>query len=194
MSWIFSRLKRMNWRVVIMALFCVGIIHITATLSAAQYGDHPGFKTLTENLPVNQIVVLPPVTPDQQPLAYMAPDTRYAVCRYDTTDGPVEVEVLLPDDTWTVALHTPKGENIFAASGQGNGAETLKIKLVPSPDRFTGLTPEARGTSQENPAELSVVTKRGVAIVRGPIKGLSYVRMIEENLRNVSCQIAPNES
>ena len=192
MSWIISRLARLNWRIVALALFSVGILHIIATISASELTDHPGYKKLTDDLETNKMKVLPTVTPDHQPLDFMSPDVRFALCKYDTSQGAVEIEAELPDNTWTVALHTPNGENIFTASGQDQGAEVFKIKLVPSPDRFAGLTPEARGASENRPAELTVVAQKGVAIIRGPIKGISYTRAIEKTLNRATCRVVPD--
>ena len=189
---LFSRLKRLNWRIVLLALFCVGILHIGVTISASQFRSHPGYSALANTLPLHDMTVLAPITPDYQPHPFMSPSVRYALCRYDTSNATVEISAILPDSTWTLSLHTPQGENIFTATGQDQGSEIFTVKLIPSPERFSGLTPEAQGTSREITSELTVVAQNGIAILRGPIKGLAYQQAIEDTLIKANCRTLPN--
>ncbi len=190
MSWLLTRIWRLNWRVVFLALFSVGILHICATITAAQFGNHPGYRTLAKPLPLHQMTLLSPVSHTNQPLPFLSPNVRYALCRFDTSKGSVEINVTLPDSTWTLGLHSPKGENIFTAAGQEDGTQVFKIKLLPSPDRFAGLTPEAQGSSGKGPAGLTFVAQKGLAIVRGPIRGTAYIRAVERTLNKANCRIA----
>ena len=47
----------------------------------------------------------------------MAPDVRYAVCRYDLSKGPVRLRAQIADGLWLIAFYTPLGENFYAVVG-----------------------------------------------------------------------------
>ncbi|MGE0701981.1 MAG: hypothetical protein AB7O57_22985, partial [Hyphomicrobiaceae bacterium] len=93
--------RGLSWYTALLALVAGGIIHISATLVVPQLARASAFQRLSEVLPVNRMRVLPPVDADTQPLPYLGPDVRIAVCRYDVGDGPVSVTVSLPDRGWT---------------------------------------------------------------------------------------------
>lgn len=194
MKLLWSRLKRIDLRMVFLAGICVAILHICSTLTASNFGRHPGFLALADKASLHKMTVLRPVSPDNQPIPFMSPNLRYAICRYDTSNGPVELNVTLPDETWSIALHTPDGANPFAATGQQQGTDVLKIRLVPSPDQFSGLSPEAEGKSDNKPVELTVVAKTGIAVVRAPVKGVAFQRMTEAMLLKAQCKSVATRS
>ena len=80
-----SLLRRIELRAVLAALVAVAILHILATLAAPHFASAPAVARLAEALPLNSMKVLPPVGRSSQPVPYLAPDARYAMCRFDTT-------------------------------------------------------------------------------------------------------------
>ena len=72
-------------RVIVLACLAAAILHILATLAAPQFAGGTPFAKLTPIAPLHKFAVLPPISPaspQSQPLAFMAPDVRYAICRY----------------------------------------------------------------------------------------------------------------
>ena len=47
----------------------------------------------------------------------MAPDVRYAFCRFDLANGPVRLNARIADELWLIALYTPDGENFYSVAG-----------------------------------------------------------------------------
>ncbi len=185
-TWALSRLH-----VLTVALICAAILHIVATLAAPRLATATPFAQLTKLAPLHAFSVLAPVTPKTQPLAYMAPDVRYAMCRYDTGRGPVSVQATLPGRGWTLSLYTPEGDNIYTAVGSDAQPTEVALQLTPTADRFLGLTPEARGLTSEKTATLAIPTGRGLAIVRAPDLGLAYAAQTEAALKRATCTARP---
>src|SRR5690606_20344600 len=138
--WLTKKFRLPNLRIVLAALCAMGILHILTTLTVPLFSVTTAFARLEPLLPVNEMKILPPVTPDAQPLPFLTPDVRYAMCRYDSTGGPVRVTAVLPGRGWSLALHTPSGENVYAATGRDDRSTTLHLRIVPAEERFFGLS------------------------------------------------------
>jgi uncharacterized membrane protein len=169
------------------ALFAVGILHIVVTLAAPELVISPAYDRLAQALPVNQMQILPPVTPAAQPLPFIAPDARYALCRFDATDGAVAITASLPGPGWMLALYSAEGENFFASVAQPGRQTDVSLLLIPSDERFTGLTPEARGQSPSPETTLTVPAQRGLAVVRAPNQGQAYNDRNLAQLKRAHC-------
>lgn len=178
---------RLDLRLILSAFVAMGILHICATLAAPAMMGRSAFDRLTDLLPLNEMVVLQPITPDFQPLPFLTPDVRYAMCRYDTADAPVIVTAELPGRGWSLALHGPNGDNVYAATGQDERVTKLKLRIMPTNDRFMGLTPEALGVADTSDKPQIVRGARGIVVVRAPDKGRAYSPFIERDLYRVRC-------
>lgn len=184
--WLKSRL-----RVLLVAMLLAGILHILATLAAPRLAGSSPIARLAPLAPMHKFMVHPPLTPQNQPLPFMAPDMRYAMCRYDTAKGPVLVSARLPGLGWALALYSPEGDNFYTALGQDSQSTDITLQLEPTADRFLGLTPEARGKVSEDTAQLSITTGRGLAVVRAPDRGFAYSADTEAALKRATCTSKP---
>lgn len=188
---------RSRARVIVIAALTAAIIHILATLGAPRLAGSTPFAKLAPIAPLHKFEVLAPIAPNTvekphaQPLPFMASDVRYAMCRYDTSKGPVTVTARLPGRGWTLSLYTPEGDNFYTAAGQEGQLHDIALQLTPIADRFLGLTPEARGKVSEATSTLSMATGRGLAVLRGPDRGIAYRGETEGILRSASCVAHP---
>lgn len=182
-----ARIGPPNLRIALAAICAMGILHICVTLTAPVFSDATAYARLEPVLPVNAMKVLPPVTPDAQPLPFLTPDVRYAMCRYDSTAGPVTVTAVLPGRGWSLALHTPDGDNVYAATGRDDRSTTLRLRILPTEQRFFGASPEALGQPRPTARTQTVESTRGIAIVRAPDKGQAYQHIIEASLIRAKC-------
>jgi uncharacterized membrane protein len=186
-----SLAKRFNWRLVAAAFFAVAILHIIATLSTPSLTPSTGYERLAGDLPVNKMQILPPVSPEAQPLPFMGTDARYAVCRFDTEDGAVALNATLPDPGWILALYSPEGDNFFSSVAQPGRRRDVSLLLVPFDERFRGTagetTPSSAPTADSRDPTLTVPARRGIAIIRAPEQGEAYkVRNLAE-LKRARC-------
>jgi len=178
-------------RVLLVAVILAAILHIVATLIAPRIAGGTPFAKLTPIVPLHTFQVLPTITPQNQPLAFMAPDIRYAMCRYNTAQGPVSVSARLPGRGWALALYTPEGDNFYTASGQDGQPTDISLQLTPVADRFLGLTPEARGRVSETTTTLNIASGMGLIVVRAPDLGLAYRAETEAALKRATCTAHP---
>lgn len=185
---VLSWLPRPRFRIVALALFCVVILHIAATLAATRLAPATAYQRLADLLPANTMQVLPPIGPGKQPLPFMGPDARYAMCRFDTTKGPVSISANLPGAGWSLSLYSDKGTSLYTAVAQpGRRTQVSLVLSRKETDKFSGLTDEAAGRAIQRDRSLAVPAKRGIAVLRAPDQGAVYQAKNEAELKRSLC-------
>ena len=184
MTWIQGLLNR--WHVLASALVLAAIVHICTTLVMPNFYRTDAYARLARNLPVDQFVILPQAQPKAQVLPFQTPDMRYAICSFDVGRGPIAIHAVLPEPGWTVALYTPTGESFYAFPGSDRRT-TLNLVVLPPGDLFLGSMTEAKN----HDPDLSHVTspsRRGLAVIRAPLKGRTFVDQTERELAQAACR------
>jgi uncharacterized membrane protein len=183
-----NALKGANWQLILAAPVAAGILHICATMAAPYLTAASAYSRLAPALPVNKMQVLGPITPGAEPLPFLSPDARYAMCRFDTAKGPVDVSAILPaDQGWTLTVVSPQGDNIYATASVPARPTPVAVVLVPSEEHFLGVTPEARGIAREQQPPAAIAATHGIVVLRGPDKGLSYQGQVDAALKTAHC-------
>jgi len=183
-----DRLGQANWQLILAAPVGAGILHICATLAAPYLTADSAYARLAPALPVNKMQVLGEITPGSEPLPFLSPDARYALCRFDTSAGPVTVTATLPPDPgWMLAVMSPQGDNLYASASTPGRTTPIALALVPSEDHFLGVTPEARGITRDADPPVALAAKHGIIVVHAPDRGISYRRDTEASLRLARC-------
>ena len=182
-------LRGLSWYTALIALVTGGLIHITATLVVPQLAKASAFQRLSESLPVNRMRVLPPVDATSQPLHYLGPDVRLAICQYDVGDGPVALTVALPDKGWTLGLYTGWGDNFYVLPAQEARAGDINLTLVPPGERSFSLLTLGGRTAVTSISQIEVPETTGFAVIRAPIRGRAFTAEIETTLKRAGCAV-----
>ena len=171
---------------ILTAVLTGGIIHISTTFAITALGTGSAYRQLRAVLPVKEIVVLPAQMPGAQVLPYLPPDMLYAICRFDLSQGGIEVTAMLPEIGWSLALYTQKGDNFYATPGQGSRPTPVAFVLAPASDRLIILAPGVR----KNDVEVSQVTSpdsEGLVVIRAPLKGVAFEAAAKADLKRAKC-------
>ena len=178
-------LKGRRWRWVPAAVVALGLIHIVAVLAMPHVANESAVQRLSASLPVNRMQVLAPIGPDAQPIPFLPPDVRYAVCVYDVTNGPVTIAANLADATWSIALYTPLADNYYtlAAKDLRRGGVALTIALASDRPVDGG----AASQLSESHTRVTAPARKGLAVIRAPMQGLAFSAMIEAELKRATC-------
>ena len=181
-----SWLNLVSWQVLAGAILIGGIIHIVAVLAVPYVAADVPLRRFAE-LPVNRMVVLPPTSPTAQPVPFMAPDVRAAVCRFDVSQGPVLVSAVLARPGWTVSLYSQQGDNVYVVPAQEAQASEVNLVVLPPAERMLDIAPQVRSPSAET-SSVTGPSVEGLVIVRAPVPGIAWERDIEAILRRASCR------
>lgn len=173
----------------VLAVVAGGIIHIAATLVVPQLARASAFQRLSQALPVNRMRVLAPADASSQPLPYLGPDERLAVCQYDVSDGPVSVTMALPDKGWTFGLYTKQGDNFYVLPAQEQRAADITLTLIPQGERSFSLLTLGGRTTQTSISQIEVPAATGFMVIRAPVRGRAFAAEIEATLRRAGCEV-----
>lgn len=176
-----------SWRMLAAAACAASVLHILATLALPHLVPNQPFSRLTAEVPLHTMTILPPVTPSTQKLPFMSADALYAICPFDTHKMPVTVNADLPAPGWSLALYSPEGENFYVAVASPGRPTNVSLLLTATDDRFNGLTPQARGLSPPDAAQLKVPADKGFVLLRAPDQGHAYRQQNLNALRSAKC-------
>ncbi len=180
-----------QWHYLLLLPVAAGIVHLVVTFSAMQNTHASAYSRLKPNLPDNTMKTLQPITPDHQPLPFLSPDARYAMCRFSSRGGPVDVKAILPDRGWTLGVYHPDGTTAYFAAGATGRSSVIALTLLPGDDRFLGLSPQALGKPASAVPQLTIKAREGLIVVRAPDRGAPYRQGDEEILAKASCAAQP---
>ncbi|MDQ8697263.1 hypothetical protein [Hyphomicrobium sp. LHD-15] len=185
---LWARITSINVPLVAAALFASAILHILATLATPLLTPTSGYGRLAGDLPQNSMQILAPVTPDAQPLPFLAPDARYAICRFDTTNGVVDLSAVLPEPGWALSLFSPSGDNFFnSVAGPGRRPE-VSLLLVPGEDAWRTGGQINTNVAAIRDSTLSITANEGIAVIRAPDRGEAYRARAMADLKRARCQ------
>ncbi len=177
---------RMPGLYIALGLVLAGIIHIVAVLALPALAPKNGFGRLAALGPVNTIIQLPPAAPGQQAMPMMAPDVRYAFCRFDLAAGPVRLSARTADELLVIALYTPEAENFYSVVGADMKRPEIDLIIA-----ATDQTVEEAGVdspeSSDNVIVVNSPVKEGIALLRLPLAGPSRAGSAEQALKATSC-------
>ncbi len=184
-------LRMIPWRMTAVVLCGIGILHIVATLAAPSLALSTAYNRLNGILPTNRTVILPPLTPQAQPLPFMSPALRYAMCRYDTANGPIDVSVELNNTGSSLTIYTANSEAVYTAAQ--SEVPLHRVRIIPADGRFLGLSPEARGQRSNEVPSATLHSDRGIIVYATPDLGSSYQSATQRQLASVSCKPSGQE-
>ncbi len=177
---------RMPGLYIALGLVLAGLIHIGAVLLLPMVAPRNANARLAGLGEVNTMIQLPAAEPGKQVMPMMAPDVRYALCRYDLAAGPVRLRAPVGDDLWTIALYTPDGSNFYAVAG--GDLKRGDIDLIIATGEQT--VAEAGVDAPEAAERVLVVNapaSEGVALIRAPLAGPSGAARAERGLKGAFC-------
>ncbi|MEM1306707.1 MAG: hypothetical protein AAGG99_04210, partial [Pseudomonadota bacterium] len=98
-------------------LLTIGLAHVVTVLVMARPGETAALGRLHAASPANAFNVLDPLTPANQPLPFLMPESVYAVCPFDVSTSPIRISALLPTEGWLLSLHALDGTSFYFAPG-----------------------------------------------------------------------------
>ncbi len=183
-------IRGLNGYLLLVALVAGGIIHIAATLVIPHFAQADAFQRLSQSLPVNRMRVLPPVDAANQPLPYLGPDVRLAICRYDISDGPVAVTLTLPDKGWTLGLYTRRGDNYYVLPAQEARTGDITLTLIPPGERSFSLLTLGGKAPATSISQIESPEATGLIVIRAPVRGRAFSADVENTLKRANCAVS----
>lgn len=169
----------MTWALATLLLALV--VHISAVLAIPYLSENDAWKRLVNHTEVNQMKVIERLEETNQLWAFRAPDMKYAICRYDVTQAPVQVDFVLLRGYWSVALYDVEGHNFYAADGFDLVRERSSLLLL-GPDDIK---------SDEDALPISVPSSTGLLVLRAPVDNQVMEEAVTKALSRAKCEQLP---
>jgi uncharacterized membrane protein len=170
----------------LLCLVLAGLIHIAAVLTLPALAPKNAWSRLVPLGPPNTMILLPPPSPGQEVMPMMAPDVRYAVCRFDLGLGPVRLRATVPNDLWLIAFYTPEGDNFYTVAGVDMKHGQIDLIIAKTDQEVA----EAGVDAPEESDEVVVIKSpvgAGIAMIRAPLSGPSRAAGAEQALKSTFC-------
>jgi uncharacterized membrane protein len=179
-------LRGFDWRLLLIFVLVAGIVHLVVTFIAVNDTRASAYARLSHAFAKNRMTIADIVSPQHQPLPFLAPDARYAFCPFETSNGTLRVQAVLPDLGWTVGVYSPDGTNLYFAAASADRETTIDLSIVPSDDRFTGLSSSTAATVDP---QQTIAAGKGLVVVRAPDRGEPYLADELAALSKASCRL-----
>lgn len=117
----------------------------------------------------NTILLLEPAQVSRLFPAYAVSDI-VALCRYDLSQGPVEISAQLPRGYWTFSIFTVKGRQVYSLTDAQAGESTFTVDLSQSPD----LVAKIKGALDDG-GDAEAIGDAGWRVETPETKGLAVI-------------------
>jgi len=166
-------------------------VHICIILLMPYFSQGDAWGRLENVSRINELAILPGVEATNRPIAFMAPDVRYAACRYDLANGPLQLRSPLPNDLWSIALYSRHGENYYLISGRD--VQSRFVNLLVVMDESINNKQEERdnagaGTDALREITVSAPSKTGIILIRAPIPNPAHNAQVVQLLSKAFCR------
>jgi uncharacterized membrane protein len=170
----------------LLCLVLAGLIHIAAVLALPALAPKNAWARLVPLGPPNTMVLLPAASPGNQVMPMMAPDVRYAICRFDLKPGPVRLRAGVPNDLWMIALYTPESENFYTVQGADMRRAQIDL-IIAKEDQDVAEAGVDAPESAEDVVVVKSPVEQGIAVIRAPLSGQSRAASVEAALKESFC-------
>ncbi|MEM8628190.1 MAG: hypothetical protein AAGF32_09665 [Pseudomonadota bacterium] len=185
LNWFSKMVDRWTIYWVCAGLLLGGIIHIVTIFALPVVATSSAWERLKQLTTPNQLYVYLGLNQGPAPIPLMAPDIRYAICRFDVSDGPVRVTTQFLDGTWSIALYSTQSANFYTITGLDLKRKDLTMILNRATDGSI-TTPVAEG-AKTSTVTVAVPETQGLLMLRAPVRSQAYELQTNDVLQSSSC-------
>lgn len=142
------------------------VIHIVVLFLTPYYSERDIWSRLAERAGLFDIVVLSDAAEGAPPLWSADPLLRAVGCRFDLTDGPVQVSAAAGATFWSLSAYDRKGLNLFSINDKTADATVDIVFATPF---------QAIELRKDNPEELAA----SIIVEFGAVEGVVALRAFQ---------------
>ncbi|MBL8790159.1 MAG: hypothetical protein JNM45_06645 [Rhizobiales bacterium] len=140
----------------------------------------------------NRMILLTPAQVGKLFPAYATSDI-VAMCRYELSQGPMQLSAKLPRGYWTFSIFTVKGRQVYSLTDAQAGESNFTVDLLQAPDliaQLKGALDEGGDAEAINEVGWKVETpdSRGIAVIWVPVADPIFRSATLNAVRNSKCE------
>ncbi len=161
------------------------IVHLASILAMPVLAQKSAYQRLLEIAKVNQLTLLPDVTPAGMLLPMSDPAFVTAVCPYDLSARPLRVRVPATQDYTSVSFYTARGVPFYALNDHAAG-RVIELDLL-SPSQRAALPEDEEITAADRLVVESPAPK-GIVLIRAYARYGDLRPQVRRQLEAAGCQ------
>lgn len=174
------------------------IIHITSILTIPWAAEHNAWSRLAAVAEVNEVRDIAPGAGQRSLLPDIDPMMRYAVCRYDLSQGVLRIQAPVPRSYWSLALYDRLGINYYVINDRVVGAGNIEVWVANAAQLLEIEPAGVEDVEGENGKGERLVVgaphEQGFAVFRVFLANQSSEQTVRQVLAGTSCtSLAPEE-
>lgn len=138
----------MRWIIPLIIFLVSGVLaHVFVLTSIPSFIMGKAHQTFeAQGIPQNVFVASPRQTPQTQRIVRPSPDLAYAICRFDTTTGPVFINAPTWEGYGSLSIFNSKTDNVFVADlSAGSDFTGIEVRRPAENTREGTLTLDGSG-------------------------------------------------
>ena len=181
--------KTDNWKWVMAMFIIAGITHILIVLFIPSFAPKSAWMRIESQTPLNKMVILTKSNRKKIQVPLLAPDISYAICRYDLSNGAIKIKTQIPNDLFSVAAYDHLGQNYYIISGEALQRDALYMVITLDKNvSETEVNEAEKADDIDDVVVVNATDPKGVIVLRAPIVGPAYERLVSNVLKGASCQ------
>jgi uncharacterized membrane protein len=166
-----------------------GIVHLATVLLLPDLATQDAYSRLSPIAPVNAVSAVPPPMPDKAVLPFMDPAVAMSVCRYDLSNGPLNLSVPVSHAYTSVSFYTRNDVAYYAINDRAAGRRVIELDLM-TPEQRGGLPGDEEITAAdrlivESPSETGLIVIKALALEPG------LMPLVQKALAATRCRVQP---
>jgi uncharacterized membrane protein len=167
------------------------LVHFVTILTVPVFAEHDAFARFSALGPVDTTILLARPSPSERQLPFADPAVASAFCRYDLTNGPLRVRVVLGRPGFvSLSFHSRRGSVFYALADKAATHGFLEAVIV-TPQQLRALA--AKDDEEQPSQDLRVVstTSEGFALIRALSELPSLYSAAEAQVQGLTCITEP---
>jgi len=173
---------------IVLGIVGAGIVHIVVLLLIPRYSEQDAWTLISEAGPAYAMAPLKGSAAGEAVLSDADPMCDVAVCRFDLSDGTVQISGEGRVPFWSLSVFDRRGSNIYSLNDRSATDGRLDI-VIATPAQML----ELRKAPPEQYAEAVIIeadTEEGIAVLRSFVPDATWGPIVARHLAEVACESA----
>jgi uncharacterized membrane protein len=175
----------------VLGIIGAGIVHIVVLLLIPHYSEQDAWALISEAGPAYAMVPLKTTTAGEAVLSDADPMFEVAACRFDLSDGTVQITAEGRVPFWSLSVFDRRGSNIYSLNDRSATDGRLDI-VIATPAQLLELR-KAPPEQYEESVIIEADTLEGIAVLRSFVPDATWGPIVARHLAGTACEPASEQ-
>jgi uncharacterized membrane protein len=171
---------------IILGIVGAGIVHIIVLLLIPRYSEKDAWTLISEAGPAYAMVPLKNSKAGEEVLSDADPMFQVAACRFDLSDGTVQITAEGKVPFWSLSVFDRRGTNIYSLNDRSATNNRLDI-VIATPAQLLEMR-KAPPEQFEESVVIEADAQEGIAVLRSFVPDPTWAPIVQQHLAGVTCE------